>query len=137
MDVIKYKGSPLQHFRINKILDPLAINPCKYEVAKIAAVVAESTDKAIVNAIVAAAREEGITDLYLIDETFIIEAIRGKMEKEDAGFTQVVRCKDCKYLLPDDWDGEILYGCGCTSGMDSPYLEGFCSYGERKEGDHG
>lgn len=49
---------------------------------KVAAVVEDATDAAIVAAILAAARAEGVTDLYLIDKTFILDAIREKKQKE-------------------------------------------------------
>lgn len=49
---------------------------------KVAAVVEDSTDLAIVAAILAAARAEGVTDLYLLDKTFILDAIREKLERE-------------------------------------------------------
>lgn len=49
---------------------------------KVAAVVEDSTDAAIVAAILAAARAEEVTDLYLIDKTFILDAIREKLERE-------------------------------------------------------
>lgn len=50
---------------------------------KVAAVVEDSTDAAIVAAILAAARAEGVTDLYLLDKTFILDAIREKKEREN------------------------------------------------------
>ena len=49
---------------------------------KVAAVVEDSTDAAIVAAVLAAARAEGVTDLYLLDKTFILDAIREKLERE-------------------------------------------------------
>lgn len=42
---------------------------------------------------------------------------------------EVVRCKDCKYLMFSDCYGECGKG---HMGIVSPY--DFCSYGERKEG---
>ena len=42
---------------------------------------------------------------------------------------EVVRCKDCKYLMFSDCYGECGQG---HMGIVSPY--DFCSYGERKEG---
>ena len=50
---------------------------------KIAAVVEDAADKAIVEAILAAARAEEVTDLYLIDKKFILDAIREKQEREN------------------------------------------------------
>ena len=69
---------------------------------KVAAVVEDSTDAAIVAAILAAARAEGITDLYLMDKTFILDALREKLERE----------KGCEYCtghvktFPTHCDGE-------------------------------
>ena len=50
---------------------------------KIAAVVGDTADKAIVEAIIAAARAEEVTDLYMIDKKFIFDAIREKQELEN------------------------------------------------------
>lgn len=50
---------------------------------KIAAVVGDTADKAIVEAIIAAARAEEVTDLYMIDKKFILDAIREKQELEN------------------------------------------------------
>ena len=38
-------------------------------------------DKEIVNAIVNAARENGVTDVYLIDKEFILRAIKNELER--------------------------------------------------------
>lgn len=45
----------------------------------------------------------------------------------------VVRCKDCKYYKPDE------YECGCDFAGGLPYVKAgdFCSYGERKEDENG
>ena len=51
--------------------------------AKVAAVVEDTTDAAIVAAILAAARAEEVTDLYLMDKTFILDALREKLEREN------------------------------------------------------
>jgi len=54
---------------------------------KISAQVADMTDSAIVEAILQVAKEEGLTDLYLIDREFILRALRNELErmvKEDA-----------------------------------------------------
>lgn len=38
----------------------------------------------------------------------------------------VVRCKDCKYYKPDE------YECGCDYGLPCVKADDFCSYGERR-----
>ena len=45
----------------------------------------------------------------------------------------VVRCKDCKYYKPDE------YECGCDFAGGLPYVKAgdFCSYGERKVDENG
>ena len=42
---------------------------------------------------------------------------------------EVVRCKDCKYWNKEDVD--CVYG----RGLNYPFLDDFCSYGERREGE--
>lgn len=51
--------------------------------AKVAAIVEDATDAAIVGAILEAARAEEVTDLYLLDKTFILDALREKLEREN------------------------------------------------------
>ena len=46
----------------------------------------------------------------------------------------VIRCKDCKYYLPEPWGGGILqidYMCYNGLGLSKP--DDFCSRAERKE----
>lgn len=50
-------------------------------IAKIAAKVADLTEKAIVDEIVRAARAAGVTDLYLMDRDFLLSAIQEKQER--------------------------------------------------------
>ena len=76
------KNEHLKHLHFDTLRSPLEKPPLKYEVAKIAAQVADLTDKAITEAIIEAAKREGITDLYLIDKPFILEAIKEKMKLE-------------------------------------------------------
>lgn len=42
---------------------------------------------------------------------------------------QVVRCKECKYYKPEE------YECGCDFAGGLPYVKSddFCSYGERRD----
>lgn len=50
---------------------------------KIAAIVADTSELAIVQAVKEAATASGVTDLYLLDKTFILDAIREKKEREN------------------------------------------------------
>lgn len=47
----------------------------------------DMTDRCVINAIIDAAREAGVTHLYLIDKKFVVDAIQEKLErmKEDEG----------------------------------------------------
>lgn len=49
---------------------------------KFAAKCVDTRDKAIVRAIIQAAQEDGIDELFLLDRDFIISAIREKIERE-------------------------------------------------------
>lgn len=51
----------------------------------------------------------------------------------EADVVEVVRCKDCKYYETDIWDGEILCGCGNSSGLNDDKPDGYCCYGERRK----
>ncbi len=51
-----------------------------------------------------------------------------------ADVVEVVRCKDCKYYTTEDFDGDILCGCKVYCAMLDITPDGFCSYGERKDG---
>lgn len=53
--------------------------------------------------------------------------------EREALITEVVRCKDCKWCEEIIWDGEILYGCGCSAGLNDIEPDGFCSQGERRD----
>lgn len=43
---------------------------------------AKATDEMLLDAIIKKAKEHGITDLYVLNEDFIIAAIREKMDRE-------------------------------------------------------
>lgn len=45
----------------------------------------------------------------------------------------VVRCKDCKYYKPDEYE----CGCDCPAGLPYVKADDFCSYGERNEDENG
>lgn len=51
-------------------------------VKRIMAQVADLSDQAIYNAIKKAAQEAGVTDLYLMDKKFVLDALREKLERE-------------------------------------------------------
>lgn len=49
---------------------------------RICAEAVELQDEVIVSACIRAAREAGITDLFLIDRQFVLDALREKIERE-------------------------------------------------------
>lgn len=50
--------------------------------ATMVAKVADTRDRAIVEAIIQAAEEEGVRDLYILSRRFVFDALREKMERE-------------------------------------------------------
>ena len=48
------------------------------------AVCIDKTEEAIVEACIACAKKEGITDLYMLDRQFVIDALREKKARDDA-----------------------------------------------------
>lgn len=75
------KTYPLRHIQFEAELMRSPLED-KYAVAKISAQVADLTDKVITDAIIAAAMQGGVTDLYLIDRAFIMRAIKNQIERE-------------------------------------------------------
>ena len=63
--------------------------------------------------------------------TPLIESLVQKQPAEDV--VEVVRCKDCKYW--QDNNGGYPHEECKWSENETPDLDDFCSYGERKEGD--
>jgi hypothetical protein len=55
------------------------------------------------------------------------------IEAPTADVVEVVRCKDCKWCLIENWDGEVLYGCDCAAGKNDISPDDFCSCGEKKQ----
>ena len=90
---------------------------------KIAAVVEDTTDKAIVEAVLAAARDEGVTDLYLLDKTFILDAIREKQERENPKPLTIEELRKVNgeplWLTGFEW--RVCYGTSTFRG--SEYIE--------------
>lgn len=72
--------SPLQHFIIPK---QHKFPEFDDQIKRIEAAAIDMTDNLIFQAIIQAAKEAGVTDLYLIDKKFAADAIREKLERED------------------------------------------------------
>ena len=70
-----------RHYHFDQVHDCLLDSPVTTYMETVQAKVVDMTDRLIVNAILAEARDNGIDDLYLIDKKFILEAIAEKLER--------------------------------------------------------
>ena len=78
----------MQSFRLN---DPIVDKSEMTVTFHFAAEVCDMADNAIRDAIVDAAQKAGITELYLLDKTFILEAIRDKIREKLCAYELVHR----------------------------------------------
>ena len=67
----------VHHFNENRMDDCLSEITMKIHVE-----ITDKTNQAIVDAVVEAAREAGITDLYILDKKFVIDALCEKIARE-------------------------------------------------------
>ncbi len=65
-------------------------------VQKLMAVCVDKTEENIVEACIACAKEEGITDLYILDRQFVIDALREKKARETV--KEKIGAGDCLIL---------------------------------------
>ena len=73
------KSEPMQHYEFSKPRYHLDFD----KVGRlIRAMVVNTTEWAIVDAVIEAAKEDGISDLYLMDRKFVLDALREKIERE-------------------------------------------------------
>ena len=76
----------MMHFRLDAELDPLALTDVDgfffNEVRRAAVMMVERFDNMIADGIIQELRREGYTDLYVLDRTFILDAIREKLARE-------------------------------------------------------
>lgn len=71
------------HHTLNQPISSFdAINQMYQVEAKVAVQVIDMSEDAIVQAVMSAAQEEGVTDLYLMDRKFVIEALVEKANRE-------------------------------------------------------
>lgn len=77
----------MQSFRLNDPVVDVSEMTVTYHFA---AEVCDMADNAIRDAIVDAAQKAGITELYLLDKTFILEAIRDKLREKLNHFSMEV-----------------------------------------------
>lgn len=73
----------LRHYVLNMPLHSHDIINQTYNIeAKIAAKIVDLAEEAVVQAVLDEARAAGITDLYLMDKKFVIEALKEKFKRE-------------------------------------------------------
>ena len=82
--VRKDKGNekPIKHYQLKDIVNFDFENHTANIIQNICAQVIDNTDKVIVDVIIKAAKENGITDLYLMDKKFVLDALLEKAERE-------------------------------------------------------
>lgn len=79
---------------------------------------AKASDEMLLDAIIKKAKEAGITDLYVLNEDFILAAIREKMERGPAAHVEDGHCSNCgRPVATDCWGGGMeannyCYYCG-------------------------
>ena len=69
------------HYHIDQIKGDLLENRVFKYIQTVQAEVVDMTDRLVVEAIVNAARQNKVDDLYLIDKNFILEAITEKLDR--------------------------------------------------------
>lgn len=132
------KRNAAEHFKHIEIKSPLYLSDPidgAYRIMRELSVrLTEAIDDEVVNAVVAEARREGITDIYLLEKPFVMAALREKAERENP---QSLTLDELKQM-----DGEAVYhtrlgmvvigfrkvGGAEHGGYDKRYAVGF-SYG--------
>lgn len=83
------RKNPLAHIRLaTEPLYPFVdekdynLNHIHTVTAQMVAKVADTRDRAIVEAVIQAAEEAGVRDLYILSRSFVFNALREKMERE-------------------------------------------------------
>lgn len=74
------KNDIIEHVHFADNFDP--VEEMRKYITKIHAEVVDRTDTVIYEAIVNAAKEAGVSDLYLIDKKFVVDAILEKCSRE-------------------------------------------------------
>ena len=75
----------------------------RYDITrKVTAQILDMQDKAIVDAIVQCARENGVDDIWLLDKEFVLDALREKIERERAVRPFLCDERDVSGLLEED-----------------------------------
>ena len=103
--------------------------PFDFPVKSIAAQVADMADQAICSAIISAAKDAGVTDLYLMDKTFVLEALQEKAERENP---KPLTIEELRKM-----DGEPVWVSNLEFPNDSEYCvidakrDTFAQYGDR------
>ena len=107
-----------KHMKMIRMPQPImAFNGIDDDITvKVAAKIVDMTEDAIVSACVNFARDVGVTDLYLSDKTFLLEAIQDKMNHNTI---DIIRCKNCEHQKT----------CKHTRRLG---INGYCSEGERR-----
>lgn len=77
------KINGIERFRIQQTPIMDISDGCLFAAERISAAIVNAHETAIIEAIVQAAKRDGITDLYLVDREFIMDAIRNEFARRE------------------------------------------------------
>ena len=89
MSVRVVNDKRIRHIQIKPLdtriqLTPDLVATARYDITRsITAQIVDMTDKAIVDAVVQCARDNGVDEVWLLDKKFVLDALREKMEREN------------------------------------------------------
>ncbi len=88
------KVEKLQHIEFEKPWCDSNLENMTFSITKnIITQIVDMEEKAVVDAVIKAAEQEGVTDLYLLDKKFVLDALREKAEREKG-------CEYCRERKP-------------------------------------
>lgn len=114
---------PLKHIKLGEGRMYIC-NDVPQFIGKIHAQVVDMTDDVIVNAAIEAATEAGITDLYLLDKTFVVDALKraaggGRwIVHESPAHLPVILCSECGTMYQKRHKSYLQFCPNCGTRMD-------------------
>lgn len=88
MFVDKRNKSPMQHIQLKpvdiaaRIHSDTSNEEFQHITHRMAVQIIDMREKALVDAVIACARENGVNDIWLLDKKFVLDALREKMERD-------------------------------------------------------
>ena len=78
-----FEKNPIEHIQFTAAQLDLENSDISKLTYSIYSQMVDKTEESLIKAIIESAKEAGITDLYLLDKNFILDAIREKMDREN------------------------------------------------------